>query len=562
MAERAPRLRRAIAIGAALLALGAPAAAQTVLPFPRPGDERPPLPPPAPPRGPGLVLPPPPPPSGAGGGGAIFVRDYLVEGSSLLSPDEIAALTAPYRDRVVTGEELVALRDRITLLYIDRGHVNSGAVIDPQEIRDGVVRIRIVEGALERVDVEGLHWLRDSYVRDRLTLAADVPLDVNAIEERMRILREDPRIAQLHAELLPGSAPGLAVLHVKAEEARPWHVNLWGGTLQSPTVGTWTVGTTLSDADVTGFGDEIEGGYSWTPGVNEGGGSYVFPVNAYGGGIELYGQYGDSRVTESPFDALDIESRSWTGGVGFVQPVYERPGLRLAVGLRGEMRESQTYLLGEPFSFSPGVENGKARLSILRVTQEALWRSSLQVVSARSMLSFGLPILGATPTRDGLPGGEYFAWLVQTQYARRLPWAGLELVARLDGQVPSDPLLSIEQFSVGGWSSVRGYRINQIVRDGALVGSVELRIPLLTRPDASPLLQLAPFFDNAYAWNASLPELGPPWIGSLGVALRVFVLPGVVVDLSWGGRLEHVVYPPQRTIEDYGFSVRVGALVF
>ncbi len=563
MAETVGRRRGALVLAAtASVWLAGAAAAQTVLPFPRPGDERPLLPPLLGPSDPGLALPPPPPPTGRAGSGEIFVRDYRVDGSSVLSPEEIAALTAPYRNRVVTGEELVALRDRITLTYVERGFLNSGAVIDTQEIDGGVVRIQIVEGALERVDVEGLRRLRDGYVRNRLLLAADVPLDVNAIEERVRLLREDPRIAELHAELLPGSAPGLAVLRVRAEESRAYQLNFWGGTLQSPTVGTWTAGATASHWNLTGLGDAIEGGYSWTPGVNEGGGSYLLPVNARGGGVELYGRYGDSVVTESPFDRLDIESLSWTAGVGFLQPVLERPGLRISFGLRGEVRESRTFLLGEPFSFSAGVEAGKARLSILRFTQDALWRDAVQVLAARSMLSFGLPILGATPSRHGLPGGEFFSWLFQAQYARRLPWRGMELVARLDSQTPGDPLLSIEQFSVGGWSSVRGYRINQVVRDGALVGSLELRVPILRRSDGSPLVQLAPFFDSGYAWNVSLPEIGPPWIGSLGVALRVFVLPGVFAEVSWAGRLQHVAAPPKRTLEDYGVSVRLGALVF
>jgi hemolysin activation/secretion protein len=566
VAEAAARhvaLRFWLKAALALAALAAPAGAQTVLPFPRPGDVRPPLPPPGPaPRAPELVLPPPPPLAPGGAGGEIYVRAFRVEGSTLLSPEEILELTAPYSNRNVTAEELVALRDAITLAYVNRGFLNSGAVIDAQETHDGVVEIRVIEGSLERIEVEGLHWLRDRYVRDRLALGADVPLDVNALEERMRLLREDSRIAQLHAELLPGSEPGKALLRVRAEEARPYHASLDGGTLQSPSVGTWTAGITLAHENLTGNGDTLQGSYAWSPGVNDGGGSYFLPVNARGGGVELYGRYGDSEITESPFDTLDIQSHSWTAGLGFLQPVFERPGLRLALDLRGELRESQTFLLGEPFSFSPGVENGLARLSILRFAQDALWRDDRSVIAARSVLSFGLPIFDATEASGDLPDGRFFSWLLQAQYARRLPFFGAELVARIDGQLPSDPLLSIEQFSVGGWSSVRGYRINQLVRDGALVGSVELRIPILARADGSPLLQIAPFFDNGYAWNVSQPRFGPPWIGSLGVALRVFVLPGIFAEASWGGRLRSVPTPEQRSIEDYGFSVRVGAVLF
>jgi len=550
-------------------ALAASAAgAQVRLPLQRPGDERPPLPPyEGDARDPALALPPPPPARpGRAGGGTVRVDRIRVEGATALEASEIEALLAPYVGRDLRAEELVALRDALTRAYVERGHLNSGAVIAPQDLADGELEVVVVEGRLEEVTVEGLSWLREGYVRGRVELGAGVPLDVHSLEERLRLLRDDPRIGTLHAELQPGAAPGLARLHVRAEEARPWHAAFDAGTVQSPSVGGWRVGPAIWHDNVTGFGDTLRASYGWTEGLNDVQGGWTFPLCARGTALEAYGRYGDAAVVEEPFDALEVESLSWTVGVGVLQPVWLRPGRQLTLSLRGELRESRTFLLDEPFSFVAGLPDERARVAVLRFGQDFLWRDATQVLAARSLLSFGLDVLGATRDPElvpfQVPDGDFFAWLAQVQYARRLPFQGIEILARVDAQLADDPLLPLEQFSVGGLGSVRGYRVNQIVRDNAVVGSLELRISMLRRVDGSPLLQLVPFTDQSYAWNTSLPTPAPRWLGSVGVGFRWFVFRRVVAEAYWGARLADVPALPDPDLQDRGFSVRVSALLF
>lgn len=548
-----------LSIGPALAA-----AAQVPLPLDRPGDERPPLPPFERRDDERLLdLPPPPaPPRGSAPVRTVRLHEIRVEGSTILTAGELEALAAPYRDRDVGAEDLVALRDAVTLLYVDRGHVNSGAVIDPQDLSDGTLEIRVVEGRLEATHVEGLSWLRPGYVSSRIGWGAGVPLDVNALEERIRLLREDARIESIHAELLPGSAPGLATLRVRAEEARLWHGALDAGTVQSPSVGGWRIGGALWHDSLLGFGDTLRAGYGWCEGLNDAEGLYSFPVNGLDGRIEAYGRYGDSTVVEDPFDDLQVESLSWTAGVGFAQPVIDRPGARLGLALRGEVRESRTFLLDQPFSFSPGLDEGRARIAVARFVQDLLLRDEVQVFAARSMLSLGLDLFDSTHVFGGFADGRFFSWLAQLQYARRLPWMGIEVVARVDTQLAANPLLPLEQFSIGGFGSVRGYRVNQIVRDDGLVGSIELRIPMLSRADGSPLLQLVPFFDNAYAWNTGQPSPSPRWLGALGVGVRWAATRRILIEAYWGGQLADVPALPDRDLQDRGFGVRAIAFVF
>jgi len=56
----------------------------------------------------------------------------------------------PYTNREITSEELEDARRAVTVYYISHGYINSGAVIPDQTPDNGVITIRIVEGALSR----------------------------------------------------------------------------------------------------------------------------------------------------------------------------------------------------------------------------------------------------------------------------------------------------------------------------------------------------------------------------------------------------------------------------
>src|SRR5437867_12294703 len=124
-----------------------------------------PLPPPVPIRPP---LPPVPPgPFGPLPGERVFVREIRVTGSTVFSPVELAAVTAPYVNREVSSEDLEALRVALTRLYVDRGYVNSGAVLPDQPVTDGVITFAIAEGVLRDIQTGRNRWFRDRYRRER-----------------------------------------------------------------------------------------------------------------------------------------------------------------------------------------------------------------------------------------------------------------------------------------------------------------------------------------------------------------------------------------------------------
>jgi hemolysin activation/secretion protein len=521
-------------------------------PLPPPGQILPPI-PPAPPRQleplPRL---------------RVFVKEIRVVGSTIFSDEELAKVIAPYVNREVTTEDLEALRLTLTRLYVDRGYVNSGAILPDQSVTEGVITYQILEGGLSAIEVEGNKWFRSSYFTRRFSLAAGPPLNVNALQERLQLFLEDPRIQRLNAQLKPGLRLGEAVLDVRVEDRIPFKAWLDFNNYQSPSIGAERILVNLEDDNLTGNGDVLTLQYGMSPfppgsvwdsnyGKSIGMNplldfKYSLPFTARDTTVSFEYRKIDETVIEKPFDQLDIKSKSEIFSLGLRQPVYRKPGIEIALGLLGERLQERTFLLGEQFSLAPGAKRGVSTVTAIRPYQEFTYRTQDQVISARSRFSVGVNLLEATINHEkDVPDGRFFDWLGQLQWVRRFPsLLDSLLIFRTDFQISQDSLLTLEQFPVGGRYSVRGYRENTLVRDNALVTSLEGRIPIIRNIPVADYVQLAPFIDYGRGWNTHIPTLGPRDIYSVGIGLRWGLSLSWPIplqsqfELYWGHKLKDV----------------------
>jgi hemolysin activation/secretion protein len=542
-------------------------------PFERPGDVRPELPPPEPEKRPEFTLPPlPAPPAGdlpLSQQARVVVRDFQITGSTAFSDEELARVTTPYLGRPLGAEDFERLRQQLTLLYVDAGYLNSGAVLPDQDVREGVVRYQIVEGRLTGVDVDGNRWFRDGYLKSRILRGAHAPLDVKDLERELELLQQDPRIRRVEAELLPGERPGDAHLRTRFEEELPFFASLESSNYDSPSIGAYRIQLDAADRNLSGWGDVLHVMGAWTQGLWDTEAGYEIPVTRWDTTLGAWFRWGTSDVIEQPFDTLDITSRAHTIGLELRQPIYRTLRSQVDLALTAENRKSKTYLLGELFPFEEGTDDGRVVVNVLRLRQDWLYRDLHQVVAMRSQLSIGLDVLGATnggcafdttgicttsgsPNGNAIPDAHFVAWLGQFQWVRRFdPW-GVEAVFRTDLQLASQPLFSLEQFSLGGHQSVRGYRENQLVRDNGLASSLELRLPLWSDAPLGIDVQLAPFCDVGRSWNTKRAEASPRTLASVGVGLRVGYTRHLHGELYWGHRLRHVDEPEDHDLQDDG----------
>lgn len=542
------------------------ALAQSLAPGERPSDRPlevpgPGVEPPSP-----LTLPPLPPPREAdrdrpSAGRRVLVSAFRVTGSTVFSPETFDMALAPWTGREIASEELLAARDAVTLLYVQRGYVNSGAIIPDQKIEAGVVELRVVEGRLADVEIGGNRWFRTGFLRRRIEHGIDTPLDANALAARLERLQEDPRFARLNAELVPGARPGEALLRVRVEERPPWHLAFETDNYVAPSIGAYQGQVFASFDNVIGWGDTVAASFAGTAGLRDVEASYSIPVTPWDTSLALRYRRSTSDVVEHPFDELDISGRTQTYGVEIAQPVWSARGVSAGLSLAAEHRSSDTFLFGDPFSFTPGIEDGRTRITVLRFAQDFTWRDATQVLAARSMLSFGLHAADQ-PDEDALDA-HFFVWLGQLQYVRRFEsLLGTELVVRADAQLTPNALYPIEQFSLGGATSVRGYRENEVVRDQGALASIEARIPVFHSAGDRVRIQLAPFVDCGRSWSAGGNTFGQQWLSSIGIGLRGSFLQRIDAEIYWAARLNDVEEPEDWDLQDSGVQFRVTVAVF
>ena len=557
-----PRSRTAHGLSAALLAVPVVLHAQEVGPPSVPGRD---------PRPPSLLAPgqsapqlqapstlrPAATPSRGGASPRIRVQEIRVTGSTVFSAAEFARITAPYVGRDVTAEDLSALRQALTLQYVNAGYINSGALLPDQKVAEGVIEYRIVEGRLSEITVSGADHLDSSYVSDRLALGGVAPLNVNTLQDRLQLLLQGPFIERINAELAPGDRPGEARLNARIQEGPRSSVSASLDNDISPSLGQARAGLRGQVLSPSGRGDILGWELGYAQGYAKASVSYGIPLNSRDTMLDVFADVSRASVVEKPLNALDIQSSSRTVGLRVTHPVFRdaRSHFNLSAGL--DIRQSQSELLGTGFAFSPGVRpDGESKVSVLRFVQDYVGRDNTQVTAIRSTISVGTGAFGATNLGNNVPNGKFVGWLAQVQHARRLGKTDSQLVVRFDAQLTSKPLLPLEQFAVGGVRTVRGFRTNQLVRDVGYAASVEVRVPVLRATDGAVLLQVAPFIDMGGAWTKGRTSDAPTRLSSAGVGLRYDPSPRLHAELyraaTFAGR--NVVNPSQ-SLQDRGWHL-------
>lgn len=155
-----------------------------------------------------------------------------------------------------------------------------------------------------------------------------------------------------------------------------------------------------------------------------------------------------------------------------------------------------------------------------------------------------------------LPEASFVSWVGQLRFFHRFERSGIELDLRGDVQLADGPLLSLEQFVIGGPGSVRGYRTNQLVGDEGFSSGAELRLPLLRTVTGRRVLSLAPFAEvGRVAWKGDRNAPGKRTLSSLGAGLEWEPRADLSFRVDWGGALRDTGL--KGDLQDHGVTFRM-----
>lgn len=494
----------------------------------------------------------------------VEIERIEFSGNTVIDNQELDELARPYLNRPVSLDELEELRKLVTHRYIDKGYVTSGAVFPPNALQGKTLIMRIVEGKLGEMRIEGEEWLREGYIKSRLIPDQDQPLNMNELQNRFRLLLTDPLFDHMNGRLIPGQERGISILDLEISRATPYQISFLSNNYRTPSIGAEAMGGAGWIRNLTGQGDVVDFSYMQSDGARQYGGSWLMPIWDYGTKAYFMSSRSESEIIDPELKRLDIRSETFSVEGGLSQLLIDNIDRRLTLSAGVGFKENSTTVLGRSFSFILGQRDGNTQVSFVRFSQEYIERWSAQVLAFRSTFSAGLDSFGASEASNPLnPSSDYFAWLGQGQYNWQLPYlSGVNLVMKGNLQLANAPLMPLERIAIGGRYTVRGYRENELVKDNGYSGSVELQLPLIGA-GKDYQFNLIPFFDYGAAWNhpdSVTPATQTSYLYSAGIGFQ-FKLPHVNSEFYWAEPLLAAASPRKGDLQDAGihFQVRLDA---
>lgn len=436
-----------------------------------------PPPPPPPSAQPFAVAPPSAPTTAAGP--RVLVKAVRITGSKLIPADELAAQLRPLIGKEHTLADLQRAATALVGYYIRKGYI-AQVYLPPQQVQDGVVEFRVVEGFRgpvkvddkgKRVDADRVKRFIDARV------AAGAPLAVVALADAINILGEQPGV-QASIVLATGKDPGEVDIAVEAADKPLLAYTV--GVNNEGSLGTGAVQGTagMTVANPTGRFDQV----SLLANVAQGSGyvraAYDIAVGDRGLRLGVDASGLAYKLVQPSLSALDGSGSAETAGFTAYYPLADRTPFRLAVtgSFDGEAFLDRTLV---------GVTSNR----VLAVASIGVSGSRVQAggLFAGSQ-SFGAAVVGGDVSQNNSAALAADQAGLRTQGGfTKITWslgwtrpliAGWAFSGVARGQFADKNLDSSQRFSLGGPSGVRGYPVAEGTGDEGWIASLNLAHPI------------------------------------------------------------------------------------
>ncbi len=475
--------------------------------------------------------------------GRYQIQAYDVLGVSVLPAADIERAVYPFAGPERSDEDIEKARAAVQAVYAARGYE---AVIvelppqDPELLAQGVITIRVNEVPVSRVRVTESKYHSLTGVREDVpSVQVGQPLNLRALQKDLEAANRYPD-REITPSFRPGLIPGTVEVELRVRSRRPFHGSVEVNDDTSPNTEDLRVAASLRYSDLWSLGHTIALNYVVAPENRQQqeviAGSYSAPLIGTPWTILVSGFRSNSNVA-----AL--------GGTNVLGNGYQ-------VGIRGIYRLPsslfQTLSFGVDWKdFNQDIRIGGAVASTapvryLPLTVEYAVAKETESTSfdATASASMGLRVVKRTLCFDAGPGlpcipddqftnraansrENFFRFnlLANFQAATKSDWVG---AVRFSAQISDSPLVTNEQYAVGGLTSVRGYFVSEAVGDDGVNFGFEGRAPSFASLIGGPLdeLRVFGFVDVGYVRvRQPQPEQASHFTlfsGGAGVRLRLF----------------------------------------
>ncbi|MET0707041.1 MAG: POTRA domain-containing protein [Tardiphaga sp.] len=469
----------------------------------------------------------------------FVLRRVSLTGAQAIPAAALATAYQDYLDKPVSQTDLAAIAEAVTQQYRAAGYHLSRAIMPPQDVKGGVIRINVIEGFIADMVVDGDDGARFGVAAMMAPVLAARPSRQDVLERQLLLINAMPgiRVADTALEEIGvGSGRFRLTVYVKT-----WQVYTSFGidNLGSRAVGPWQSYATGAFNSYLLPGDSLVANLSTTPADPR---QLAFGRIGYDGPIGTDGvRIGGSALYS------EVRPGDWRRDYS---DVTKTQSFEVHAGMAPLQSQSQTMTFTAGFQFTNISESDifgtlyNDHLRIASLTADYMLKDDFGGTSyLTGTLRQGIDVLGASRAGDDYlsryDGSGTFTtvnlWFARYQSLTD-DWS---LKISGAGQYASTALLTSQHYYLGGAIFGRGYGSAEISGDNAMAGSLEFRYDGKLRLPYTRGYQLYGFVDTGAVWNVGYGYRDGLSLTSAGGGVRLFFDGDLRADVGVGVPLSY-----------------------
>jgi hemolysin activation/secretion protein len=407
------------------------------------------------------------------------IHEFRVLGNTVLPSRDIEASVYPFLGDGKTLADVEAARAALQNLYNQRGYKSVFVDIPPQEVAEQIVRLRVVEGRLDKLRIAGAQYFSEREVLAQLPSlkVGEVP-NFPALQQQLAAVNAQTTDRSVVPVLKAGGSPGTMDISLKVDDHLPLHGSLELDNQYTASTKPLRATAALNYSNLFGELDNLALQYQDSPQKIGEVALYTlaYTFHPLPGGLQPSLQYVNSSTDVATIGGIGVLGKGEIASAHFSYPIEFLP------------TAIQNFSFGVDYKHFRDLisldANNSLRTPIsyvnLSLAYFGTWRTDpIQTIFSTSA-NFGPRGVANDPAafenKRYLGRSNYFYLRADASLIAHLP-AGFQSLVRLAGQYSPDPLISNESYSITGIDGVRGYLEAEELGDQALKGTLQLQSP-------------------------------------------------------------------------------------
>ncbi len=455
------------------------------------------------------------------------VNAFVLEGVKLLPENVVQEVLKPWVGKAVNFDDLQKACDAVVGLYRKNGFTVQ-AILPPQKIADGTVKILVTEAKLSNVIVDtpqGDTRFGKERAAKYITYGNPIgqPLNLDKLERALIILNETPGV-MVASQLEPGKNDGETAVRVQLTEPP-----VAAGRLELNNYGSRTTGANqgviaLNANNVSGIGDQLALNGIASEGSQYGQLAYSLPASPDGLRLGVAGTYLNYKNVSNYASPNGGVGDAWTTGLSAAYPLIRSQATNLNATLNYDIKSYMNKNNTTQYVISSYNINNLS-IGLSGNHYDGFGGGGISTGSV-SVVQGYLDVLGtSTPGYGAYTPPSFTKMALSGSRNQQLTEDGLtSFYIAASGQMASVNLNSAEQFYLGGPYGVRAYPVAQGGGSQGGLATVELRRQLPQN------FTLSAFFDAGIIQQYK--NMYPGWQGQTN-ANNTYSLMGAGLGLKW-----------------------------